>query len=153
MLINLLRQLEKESGFKAEYMDTDEELNCVYSNEEYLDFPDFRYIIKRFNEENVVERNGLIIPYTQNSIRGELKRMEADGLIMIGTQTGKRWATPVQGNGPDIENVDFTTESVVLTTQGKSNWAYFRQQLNENPITTTLSILALLVSIGVAIFK
>ncbi len=150
-ILKLLRQLETESGFKSEYSDYDEGLDCNFTVEEYLDFPDFRYIIKRFNEQNVVTRGGIIIPYTGNSIRGELKRMETDGLIIIGSQEGVRWASPFAGNGPEIENAPFTTESIVLTTKGKSVWQYFLHTLYENPLSNALSILAVMVSI-IALF-
>lgn len=150
-LLKLLRELETESGFKNEYFDTDEGLDCDFSVDEYLDFPDFRFVIKRFNEENVVMRDELVIPYTSNSIRGELKRMEADGLVMIGTQEGKRWASVSRGNGPEIENASFTTESIVLTTQGKSGWQYTVHEFFENPFTSIPAVLALIISI-VALF-
>lgn len=150
-LLKLLRQLETESGFKSEYTDTDEGLDCDFAVEEYLDFPDFRFVIKRFNQENVVMRDGVIVPYTTNSIRGELKRMEADGLLMIGTQEGLRWATPIRGSGPDIENSAFTTESIVLTTQGKNGWQYFIHEMFENPFTSIPAVIAIAISM-IALF-
>jgi len=146
-LIKILRGLEEESGFKNKYSDYFEEFQCDYSIEEFLDFPDFRFVMKRFNDKHYITKdNGLIFPISSNSINAELKRMEADGLIMIGVQKGMRCATTA-GNGPDNDGSEFTSESIVLTTKGKSEWKYFWYKATENPVTTILSTGAVVISI------
>ena len=148
-LIKLLRCLEEESGFKNEYTEFFEQYGCDYSIEEYLDFPDYKFVIKRFNDKHsITKENGLISPISSNSIRAEIKRMEADGLVMIGTQEGIKYATTATNQGPDFdEGAKFTIESIVLTTKGKSSWRYFIHKATENPITTVLSSTAIIISI------
>lgn len=146
-LLTLLRELESQSGFRNEYTNLDDSLDCTYTMDEYINFPDFRFLLKHLNERNVVTRDGIIIPFSTNSVTAELRRMEADGLIMIGTQTGIRYGSVFAGNGPEIENAAFTTESVVLSTQGKSRWRYFEHKFWENPVAATLSLIAIAISI------
>lgn len=152
-LIKLLRKLEKESGFKNEYTEFFEEYQCDYSVEEYLDFPSYKFVIKRFNDEHSIKKeNGLISLISSNSITAELKRMEADGLVMIGTQEGIKYARTASNKGPDFDDgAKFTCESIVLTTKGKSGWRYFLHKATENPVTTILSTVAIVISI-IALF-
>ncbi len=152
-LVKLLRKLEQESGFKNEYSEYFEEYQCDYSVEEYLDFPSYKFVIKRFNNEySVVRENGLVSLTPSNSITAELKRMEADGLLMIGAQEGIKYAHTASNQGPDFDDgTKFTCESIVLTTKGKSGWRYFVHKATENPVTTTLSLLAIVISV-IALF-
>lgn len=143
-LIKLLRGLEREDGFRNEYSEFVENYQCEYFLDERLDFPDYRYIIKRFKDENT---SSLV---SGNSIKAELKRMETDGLVMIGAQEGKRYVSSDVGPDDD-EGSKFTSESVVLTTKGKSAWLYFLHEATENPITTILSLTAIVISI-IALF-
>ena len=154
-LIRLLRELENESGSKNEYSEFEEAFNCSYSIEEFLDFPDYRFVIKRFNDKHfTTNENGLIYSVSSNSILAELKRMEADNLVMIGVQSGRKYATAI-GNGPDFnegEGMSVSTESVVLTTHGKSAWRYFVHTILENPFSNILAAVAIVVSV-IALFK
>ena len=146
-IIKLLRLLEQESCFKNEYGDRLMR-GEMYSVEEFLDFPDYRLIIKRFNDKYVVTKeNGLISPTSSSSIRAELKRMEADGLVMISVQEGVKFAKNLDGKGPDYNDEIFTSESVVLTTKGKSWWGYLLHKFTENPISLILSIIAIIISV------
>lgn len=152
-LIKLLRELEKESGFKNEHSEFEEAYGCNYLIEEYLDFPDYRFVTTRFNDEHAIKKDDVISLIPSNSILAEMKRMEADGLVMIGVQKCRKYATAI-GNGPDFnegDGISFTTESVVLTTQGKSAWLYFLHTILENPLANALSAIAVIVSI-IALF-
>jgi|SRR3989344_1983415 len=153
-LIKLLRQLENESGFENEYSEFLEDYQCGYSVREYLDFPSYKFVIKKFNNgHSVEEENGLISLISSNSITAELKRMEADGLIMIGVQEGIKYAHATSNRGPDFDDgIKFTCESIVLTTKGKSDWQYFLHKATENPVNTILSVVAIVISI-IALFR
>ena len=59
-LIQLLRQLELESGFKSEYSEFWESYGRNYSVEEYLDFPNYRFITQRFNDLHAVQNRGIV---------------------------------------------------------------------------------------------
>ena len=86
--------------------------------------------------------------YSDTAIRAELVRMESDGLVLIGTQKAVIQGTPNPSNaGPDIENVESTTERVILTTQGKSEIQYFFRKITKEPVTFLFSSLALAISI------
>lgn len=152
-LIKLLRELETQSGYLDKYSEYEEEYGCAYSFEDYLNFPSYEIVTKWYNDKHIVKNDvGVIIPASTNSILGELKRMEADGLVMIGTQKGVRQASPLEnGQGPDMENISFTAESVVLTTKGKSEWRYFLFKAMENPVANVLAVVAIVISI-IALF-
>jgi|GEM_PF-3489374 hypothetical protein len=136
-LLQLLRTLEQEDAFRVEYTEYTEGFECEYAIVEFIEFPNFRLVINKITEKEKIP---------DNSIKAELKRMEADGLVMIGTQQGLKTAEP-HGNAPQYDSFDFTCESVVLTTRGKSNWHYFLHQVKENPLSTILSIVAIIISI------
>ncbi|MDB4984426.1 MAG: hypothetical protein JWM20_605 [Patescibacteria group bacterium] len=143
-LIKLLRKLEKESSYKNDYIEFIENYMCNYDVGELLNFPDYRYVIKKYNE--------LYGETPENGIKAELKRMEADSLVMIEIQNAIKCLTTKSGSGPDFdEGIEFKTESIILTTKGKSNWRYVLHMAMENPITTTLSFLAIIISI-IALF-
>jgi len=152
-LIKILRQLENESGFKTEYVEFLQDYICNYFIEEYFDFPNYRFLIKRFNDQySTRSESGLILLTSENAIRAELKRMELDDLVTIGVQKGIRQARPdgAAFSGPDYENVIVNSESIILTTKGKSKWQYFLYTAVSNPfnvIAIIISILALIISI------
>ena len=67
---------------------------------------------------------------------------------MIGVQEGAKPAVTKSKSGPDFdEGNPFTTESIVLTTKGKTKWGYFWYKATENPVTTLLSLSAIIISI------
>ena len=149
-LIKLLRTLESKDEFRNEYVEFDEQFGCDYSIDEYLECPDYRFVISELNKNQSVDQNSERGMFPGGSIKAELIRMEAEGLVMIGLQEGIKQAFGC-ATGPDFENLKFKTERVVLTTKGKSQWRYFFHKANENPVTTSLSLLAVLISI-IALF-
>jgi len=144
-LIELLRKIERENGCKNEYLDFFEVHGCDYNVEEILDFPDYRFIVSKFNK---------VYPDTpSNNIKSELKRMELDGLVTINTQVGVRNATTESNTGPDYDtNDEFTTESIILTTMGKSKWKYYLHKMIENPFTVIIAVVSLIISL-ISIFQ
>lgn len=147
-LVTLLRELENENGFKNEYIQFEENYQCDYSVEECLDFPNYRFVIKKLNDNHFTKGKRFISPISSNSISAELKRMEADGLVIIGVQDGIKYVFTKSNKGPDFdEDIKFTTESIILTTKGKSEWSYFLHKTTENPVTTVISLIAITISI------
>ncbi len=148
-LIKLLRCLEEESGFYNKYADSFGEPQCDYEVKEYIDFPNYRLVVRRYNEKYPLPKHNGLQPITlDNGIKAELKRMEMDGLIMIGNQRATKYAYANNNRGPDYDDgTSFTTESIVLTTKGKSGWRYFIHKATENPVTTTMSIIAIVISL------
>jgi len=143
-ILELLRNLEKECLYKNEYDDFNEQFNCDYKVEEILHFPNFRFVFDKYNQLH--SPNELSIP--SNSIKSELKRMELDGLVTIDTQIGIKNATTESNLEPDYdENNEFTTESIILTTMGKSKWKYYYHKMIENPFTVLIAITSLIISI------
>lgn len=143
-----LRSQDREQRFKNEYTKYSDDFQCFYATEEFLDFPNYRFIIRKFSDKYiVVDENDRFLPVTRNAILAELSRMEADGLIMIDVQEGAVYASPERGKGPDEEG-RVTCEKVVLTTKGKSKLGYFLYQMEEQ----RFSVYALFLSfISVAI--
>lgn len=155
-LIHLLRALEDKSGFKNNYEEYDPNYQVNYSIEEYLDFPNFRFIVNEFNNQYpVTNENGLVVLFSDNSIRAELKRMEIEGLVMISVQEGKKYATTASREAPDFdEAVSFTSESIILTTKGKSRLDYFiYKATEENPVSAILSTIAIIISIVAIVYE
>lgn len=151
-LVKLLRSLEKESGFENSYSDRLGDEECDYSVTEYLDFPNYRVVIGRFNKKYPLPKNNGLQPiHSSNSIKAELKRMEMDGILDISIQKGTIYAHTESSCGPDYEGTSFETESIILTTRGKSSWQYFVHEAMKNPLSTLLSIVALIISI-IALF-
>ena len=82
-LIKLLRCLEEESGFYNKYADSFGEPQCDYEVKEYIDFPNYWLVVRRYNEKYPLPKHNGLQPITlDNGIKAELKRMEMDGLIM-----------------------------------------------------------------------
>ncbi|MES2213527.1 MAG: hypothetical protein V4473_01640 [Patescibacteria group bacterium] len=154
-LIKLLRELENRSGFENKYFDYDPTYQSNYSIVEYIDFPNYLTVIENFNiMYKVISEAGLIIVHPSNAIRAELKRMESEGLIMIGTQNGLKSGTTTDSHAPDFdEPIKFTCESIILTTKGKSTWQYLiYKATEENPLATVLSLVAIIVSVFALFF-
>lgn len=144
-LLMLLRRLEHEDSFKNKYEDFWESYMSDYLIEEILEFPNYRFIIDSYNKNYSTN-------VSSTSIKTELKRMEADGIVMIGLQDGNKYAT-TQGDGPNFDEgkgAEFTTESIILTTKGKSKTSYFLYQLEEQRFAVWalfLSLIAILISL------
>lgn len=147
-IIKLLRKLEQENSYESKYIDYVEQYNSEYDVVENLDFPNYKYIINQFNDKHSTkDKNGVIILTAENSIKAELKRMEIDGLISINIQEGIRNAY-TKGEGPDSDyNDTFNTESIILTTIGKSKFKYYWHELTKNPFTIIIAITSLIISI------
>lgn len=146
-IIKLLRLLEQENGFKNEYEDFTEEYG-EYLITEYVDFPNYRSIVQKFNDKYFFsKKHGFATTFSSNSLQAELKRMEADGLVLIGIQEGLNQATRIDDLEPEHSCTAFTSESIVLTTRGKSEWRYFLYKVTENPVSLIFSSVALIISL------
>ena len=145
--------MEDESGLKNTYADYFGEHQCDYTVEEYIDFPNYRLVVRRYNEKYPLPTHEGQQPVVlDSSIKAELKRMEMDGLVIIDKQNAVKYAHTDSKCGPDYdEGANFISESIVLTTKGKSGWRYFVHKATENPITTVLSSVAIVISI-IALF-
>ena len=150
-LIKLLRDLEKESSFRNSYADELGQPEYDYEIVENMDFPNYRLIIRRYEKKYPLPRHKGQQPVrAENSIKGELKRMQMDGLLIVDTQNAVKYAYDKQGPDYD-EGVTFVSESIILTTKGKSNWRYILYEATKNLITTIMSLIAIAISI-IAIF-
>lgn len=139
-LIKLLRNLENENGIQNDYCDYLEEYQCDYSIEEYLEFPNYKFIITKFWNK--------YYPASESKIKEEIRRMQLDNLVSIDTQEGTKIAYANSKDAPDFdEGFKFTTERILLTTKGKSNWKYFWYKATDNPVTTILSLIAIIISV------
>ncbi len=155
-IIKLLRNLEERSGFENNYTEYNAEYQCHYAIQEYVNFPNFKTITQEYNTQYpIVQPNGLAVVFPSNSILAELKRMEMEGLVMLGIQEGRKYGTTSSAEAPDFDDgFNFSTESVILTTKGKSKWQYFLYKATEeNPIATILSIMAIVISIFASFSK
>lgn len=140
-ILKLLRETEKKSGLKniwQEYLESEE---GNYKTTEHIDFPNYRYVAQALD-------NGSL---HFNAVKSELKRMEKDGLVSIDIQDGYQYAERLDDlrGLPEMEG-EKKTESLILTTKGKSKWKYFLYQIVENPIaffSLIISITAILISI------
>jgi len=150
-----MRRLEKEDGFTRKYRKSTEfdGRELMYHVEDYFDFPTYELLIERFNDEYPRRpESGLIMQSSGNGIKAEMRRMELDGLVMIGEQVGVSNGQGETNEGPDFENAEVKSESLILTTRGKSRWRYFWYKASDNPITTVFSCIAVIISI-IALFK
>ena len=149
-LIKLLRSFEKEGGFQNLYADGFGKEQCDYEVEEHLDFPNYRVVISRYNRKYPLPKyRGLSPSVSGGSIKAELKRMEMDGLLMISTQKAVKYAY-IDNKNPDPdydEGFMFTSESIILTTKGKSKLRYVIYKATENPIPIVFSLIATIISI------
>lgn len=121
----------------------------------FLHFPNYRFLI---NEFNIEYKKGIQIPqpYITRLLIAELKRMEADKLIMISTQEILEYI--FETNGDFSINLigrgwKSNTECITLTTKGKSYYKYVLENAFENPIPTVISIISLVISIVPIIIK
>lgn len=147
-LIKLLRKLDNESYFKNEYKDTLGYALYNYEITEHIIYPNYRLVEKRYNDAYPLPKHKGQQPVTLSGyINSELKRMEMDGLIMIGIQIVTKSAYAINGVGPDYDDESSNTESIILTTKGKSGFRYFMYKVTENPVTIVLSVLAIIISV------
>ena len=113
---------------------------------EFMAFPNYRFIIKKLTDINPLQLSG-------NSIRAELKRMELDGLIAINIQKSQEYdiiqdgdfSIHLRGTAREVD-----TESVVLTTKGKSKLGYFLYQAEEQRFAVWalfISFVSLIISV------
>src|SRR3989344_6770338 len=105
-LIEILRDLEKSDQHgPLQYITLDykEEFQTEYSMENFIDFPDFKFIERKMEQKySTHDITGMLtgMPYSKNGIFSELRRMELDGLINIGIQKGTRYAYSENNRGP-----------------------------------------------------
>lgn len=144
--IEFLKEINRDNLLKNEYTQYDEEYQCDYLIEEYLDFPDYRFIIKQFNNKYTISKNDKQSPtFSSQGILAELKRMELDGLIDIGTQEGVLYAVTESRRGPNFdEGTKVTRKSIILTTKGKSELKYLFYQLEEQRFAVWAMVLSLI---------
>lgn len=130
---------EEERNKLLKYIsDAHDEKNGYYDVVTYIHIPNTQYLLKHKSIESASE----------GFIRAELRRMESDGLIIIGEQKAQRfviesrgdfsWFT--RGNGWVID-----TDSIVLTTKGKNPIKHLARQLNFWALI--ISIISLAISI------
>lgn len=86
-------------------------------------------------------------------LRAELKRMESDRLILIGEQKAQQFVIDSRGDFSRYTRGDgwfIDTDSIVLTTKGKSKLRYFLYQIQEQSlaaIAIVISIASLIISV------
>ncbi len=151
-LIKLLKELEGSKISRSEYLfEIPEEYQSI--SEDPLVFPDYGFIIKKYDDKYpVYSPDGIFELSWKNEIMFELKRMELDGLIVIGTQKTFPVIETKNGSSFSYDVTEELTESIVLTTKGKSGWEYFKNKATENPVTLILSLIAIIISI-ISLFK
>lgn len=182
-LLKLLEDIEKGSGVKTEVHDyiygpdsSEEEYLEYYRNVDrnkllkydyekffeenenycmvraFLIFPNYGFIVKELSD--YIEKNKMRNSISESSIKAELKRMESDGLVMIGTQTIQEYTYVVDGSFNHVLGKGWTTktESIILTTLGRSKWRYFWHKTTENPFAV-IAILISLASLVISIAK
>lgn len=150
--IEFLKEVDRDNLLKNEYTQYNEEYECDYSVEEYLDFPNYRFIIKQFNNKYAVSKNDQPAPtFSDQGISAELKRMELDGYIDIGIQEGVLYATSESRRGTNFnKGTKVTRKSIVLTTKGKSRLEYLLYQLEEQRfavVAVVFSFISILISL------
>ncbi len=151
MLIKLLREVERYSSFENEYHDAVGTEEYDYLVEEHVDFPNYRSIDSLFVRKYLFTNRNATPAAPSKLIQAELKRMVADGIVLIGTQEGVKYPHTTNSKSPNYdEGIVFTTESVVLTTKGRSSMQYLFYQVIENPFSV-MAIIISLISLGVSI--
>jgi hypothetical protein len=146
-ILKLLRETEKESSLTNTWQEYYESEDGNYKITECIDFPNYRYVAQ------TLDNKGLHF----NAVKSELKRMEKDGLVSIDIQDGYQYAERLDDlrGLPEMEG-EKKTESVILTTKGKSGWKYFVYQTVENRIaflSLIISVIAVLISIYLIILS
>ena len=117
-ILKLLIETETKNQFKLknnwqEYFESE---NGGYSVIEYVDFPNYRYIIQS------LEKN----KFGPNAVKAEIRRMEKDGLLSIEIQDNEQCAERlIDSHGVPEMNGNNKTECIILTTRGKNKWKYF----------------------------
>ncbi len=143
-LLKILREYDNYSSFENSYPDTFGEEEFDYEVTERINFPNYRTIDHLYQKKYSPETPSFLPAAPSVPIKAEMKRMEADGLVIIGTQEGVKYAVTSSRQAPDYdEGSVFTTESIILTTKGKSRLRFILYQAQENPF----NVMALIVSI------
>lgn len=115
----------------------------LYNVLAYVKIPDTDYVLYEMD----------IVSEQEGHVRSELVRMERDGLIFVGKQTGQKFVLEVRGefsNNTQGDGWDFETDSIVLTTKGKSSAGYLWHQVQEQPfafVAICVSLLSLAISV------
>ncbi|MFZ2693733.1 MAG: hypothetical protein WAX85_00325 [Minisyncoccia bacterium] len=150
--LKFIKSSDRKNFIKNEYVEYNDEYQCYYSVEEYLDFPNYRFIVRELNNKyQDSTNNDATLTYSRNGILAELKRMEADGLIMIDVQDGEVYATTSGTKGPDFEDGHkITCENIILTTKGKSGYEYLFYQIEEQRFAVFALILSV-ISISISL--
>ncbi len=148
-IISLLKDLEYEKEllnvtYTYEDYETGNGECCV---EELLTFPNYQLIFDKYYDRYLQTYIGSKSIVPRNNILAELQRMESDGLVMVRIQECEKVFSPDVIDFRPEKRENFKTESIVLTTRGKSKWGYSLHKAWENPISTGIAISALLVSI------
>ena len=113
-LLKLLRKIEG-NVFENNYSDCLGEPMFDYEVTEILHHPNYRTITNQYNTSCPLPKyKGHQPIILDSSLRPELKRMELDGLIYIGTQKGSKMATNNMSIVPDHDETTFITESITL---------------------------------------
>jgi len=119
---------------------------------QYLDFPNFSYIVRKIETIYENQENKKLL--VEGLVLSNLKRMEKDGLILVSTQNIREY---VIGYNSDFtvrifgEGWNTQTECVVLTTKGKNQLDYLLYQIEEQKFAVAALILSL-VSLVFSIF-
>jgi hypothetical protein len=148
-LIKILKGIEtSEVVIKNIYSKYSEVNQCFYNIEEVVEMPNYRYLFDQYKKELEKESEDTKGIVSENALRAELRRMEADGLIMIGIQDAHKNMYPVEDfAGPEYEdNPSYTVESIILTTRGKSRLGYWWGMFLGNPFAAILSFGAFLLT-------
>lgn len=149
-IVNLLRLWEPQNGgYENQYSEYSSDYGCEYDVVEFLDYPNYQTIVKNLQKQYTFSEDDQAIFSFRSEVIAELKRMEVDQLILIETQKGHKTATTTSTRYPNFDDqmYEFTTESIILTTKGKSTWKYFLQKAKDNPVNLILSIIAIIISV------
>lgn len=121
----------------------------------FLFFPNYKFIIDKFISEH--DKDNKFEPlFLDRAIKTELKRMEADNLIIISVQEVSEYVLEIKGDFSRIllgDGWKSKTESIILTTKGKNYLEHVWENARENPMPIGISIVSIIISILVAIFK
>jgi hypothetical protein len=149
-LDDYLDHLEEEQRNKQlKYVSaTRDEENGHYEVITYIAIPNTDFLLETLSNENV--NIGLL--------RGELERMKKDGLILIGSQRAQQFVLGSRGDFSHFtrgEGWFVETDSIILTTKGKSSTDFLLYQLEEHRFAAWslfISIAALALS-AIALFE
>jgi len=151
-LIKLLQDVERrqdDNGRSIKFKEFIEFCDGDFEHTSYsIERPNYNYLLQEINthEGANTKKIGGDCNYSKNAIVSELRRMQADGLVFIDTQT-----MLVENLTQPQEYVctrhTEETQAITLTTRGKNRFRYALHQATENPVTLLLSIVAILISL------